>query len=212
MTAKLPQKPPPDLASLAPDWHAWTTETPMWHIGSASGPYANPFGVMRSYGPLQTARFDPHPLPAQDHPAERVLYVAGELVTALAERFQQSREIRCRQPSDPVAYGWFPRRPLDLIDLTGVGALRMGASQLLATGPKRVTRAWARAIRECWPTADGVLYRSSMAGRRCAALRGPAQDGFPDSAAFAKLMSDPAPAWIQALRGAAVRAGYTFAG
>lgn len=212
MTAKLPQQPPADLSSRDPDWNRWQVDAALWHVGDASGPYANPFGTMRSYGPLASARFDPHPLPAREHPSERVLHAAADLVTGLAERFQNNREIRCQQPGNPVAYSWFPTRTLQLIDLTGVGALRLGVSQLLSTGPKNVTRTWSRALRQCWPAADGLLYRSSMAGRDCVTLWSTADDSYPSAPAFAKLLSDPVVAWIEMLRSSAVQAGYTFSG
>lgn len=200
MTAKLPQQPPADLASRNPSWHTWPITDPLWHIANTRGPYATRFGAMRSYGPLASARFDPHPPPPGDHPTERVLYTAGDLVTAIAERFQNGREIRCRQATDPIVYSWMPTRPLRLLDITDVSALRLGASQLLSTGPKRHTRSWAIAIHATWPDADGVL-----AGRRCAALWAPGADSFPHAPAFAKLLSDPAPAWIRLLRNTAAQ-------
>jgi hypothetical protein len=183
---------------------------PLWHIANTSGPYATRFGSMRSFGPLASARFDPHPPPPQDHPTERILYAATDLVTAIAERFQNGREIRCHQPTEPIVYSWTPTRTLRLLDLTGTSALRLGASQLLSTGPKRHTRTWAAALRATWPDADGLLYQSSMAGRACAALWAPAAGTFPAAPAFAKLMSDPATAWIDVLRSAAVQIHYDF--
>jgi Arc/MetJ family transcription regulator len=104
VTAKLPQQPPTDLAARRPSWHTWPVTDSLWHIANTSGPYATRFSVMRSFGPLASARFDPHPPPPQNHSTERVLYAAGDLVTALAERFQNGREIRCRQPADPIVY------------------------------------------------------------------------------------------------------------
>lgn len=210
MTAKLPQRPPADLASRNPSWHTWPITDPLWHIANTRGPYATRFGAMRSYGPLASARFDPHPPPPGDHPTERVLYTAGDLVTAIAERFQNGREIRCRQATDPIVYSWMPTRPLRLLDITDVSALRLGASQLLSTGPKRHTRSWAIAIHATWPDADGLLYQSSMAGRRCAALWAPGADSFPHAPAFAKLLPDPAPAWIRLLRNTAAQIHYDF--
>ncbi len=183
---------------------------PLWHIANTSGPYATRFAAMRRYGPLDSARFDPHPLPVANHAEERVLYAAGDLVTALAERFQNGREIRCRQPTNPVVYAWMPIRPLNLIDVTGLSALRLGASQLLSSGPKRHTRTWARALRASWPHADGVRYQSSMAGRVCAALWAPALDSFPPAPAFSKLLADPAAAWATVLRNAAAEIHYDF--
>jgi len=210
VTPKLPRHPPADLATRDPAWYSWPVSEPLWHITNTSGPYATRFGVMRSYGPLAAARFDPHPLPAGDHPVERVLYAAVDLITTLAERFQNGREIRCRQPTEPISYSWKPTRRLELIDVTDVSALRLGGSQLLSTGPKRQTRAWARAIRTTWPDADGLLYQSSMAGRKCVALWAPAADTFPTAPAFAKLLADPAPAWIELLRHAAAEIHYDF--
>lgn len=210
MTAKPPQQPPNDLAARRPSWHTWPVTAPLWHIANTSGPYATRFGVMRSFGPLASARFDPHPPPPQNHPTERVLYVATDLVTALAERFQNGREIRCHQPTDPIVYSWKPTHPLRLLDVTGVSALRLGASQLLSTGPRRRSRTWAIALRATWPDADGLLYQSSMAGRTCATLWAPATYTFPTAPAFAKLLSDPASAWITLLRDAAVQIHYDF--
>ena len=210
MTAKLPQQPPADLAAREPGWRTWPTTDPLWHIANTSGPYATQFAAMRSYGPLASARFDPHPPPPGDHPTERILYAAIDLVTALAERFQNGREIRCRQATSPIVYSWMPTRPLRLIDVSDVSALRPGASQPLSTGPRRHTRTWAAAIRRTWPAADGLRYQSSMTGRECVALWAPAADSFPPRPAFAKLLSDPAPAWMQALRNTAVQIRYDF--
>ena len=205
MIAKLPSQPPADLSARDPDWHMWPVSDPLWHIANTSGPFATRFGAMRSFGPLDSARFDPHPPPAGDHRQERVLYAARDLVTALAERFQHGREIRCHQPTDPIVYAWKPMRPLRLLDVTGLSPLRLGASQLLSTGPKRQTRTWARALRKAWPLADGLLYQSSMAGRVCAALWAPAGDSFPTWPSFAKLLADPAAAWSSLLRNAAAQ-------
>jgi hypothetical protein len=208
--AKLPHQPPNDLHSRNPDWHIWPVTHPLWHIANTSGPYATRFAAMRGFGPLESARFDPHPLPVGPYSIERVLYAAGDLVTALAERFQNGREIRCRQPFDPVVYAWMPTRPLQLLDVTGLSALRIGASQLLSTGPRRHTRIWARALRAAWPHADGLLYQSSMAGRPCVALWAPAFDGLPAAPEFSKLLADPAAVWVGLLRDAAVQVHYEF--
>ena len=205
---KLLRRPPADIADRIPDRLDWPTTTPLWQVANTAGPYAVRFGQMRSFGPLPTARFDPHPPPPADHPVERVLYSAADLVTALAERFQHNREIRGTQPSAPGVYAWAPTRPLHLIDLRGVGALRLGASHVLNTGPQSSTRAWARAIRDGWSNADGIAYASSMTGRTCIALWAPAADTFPTAPAFAKLLSDAAPSWQLRVRSTAVETGY----
>ena len=210
MQPKIPGEPPADLADREPDWHTWPAGIPLWHVASTAGPYSAGFGVMRAHGPLPTARFDPHPL-ASDHPTERVLYAASDLPTALAERFQRSREVRRNLPEASGVYAWRPTRALYLIDLRELGTVRLGASQLLRTGPKKVTRTWARALRAAWPDADGIAYRSSMAGRDCVALWAPAAATFPPAPEFSRLISDPASAWQALLRSAAVQIGYDYA-
>jgi len=210
VTAKLPHRPPADLDARNPSWRSWPTTDPLWQVANTSGPFAARYSVMCAYEPLAAARFDPHPPPPDDHPIERILYAATDLVTALAERFQNGREIRCRQTTAPIVYSWMPTRTLRLIDVTDLSALRLGASQLLSTGPQRHTRSWAVAIRRTWPTADGLLYQSSMAGRDCVALWAPAANSFPARPAFARLLSDPAPEWIRALRNAAATIHYDF--
>ena len=128
------------------------------------------FGTMRSYGPLSSARFDPHPEPAGDTSGELALYAAADLLTAIAERYQRRRLLHLADPSDPIAYSWRPARALNLVDVTGVGAVRLGASHGINSGPKAVCRRWARAVRAAWPSADGLRYSSSMTGHDCVVL------------------------------------------
>lgn len=210
MKPKLPASPPDDLRNREPDLADWPIGDPLWHIANTAGSYPTRFGQLRSFGPLPTGRFDPHPEPAAEHPGERILYAAGSLTTDLAERFQAGREIWGTQPDRPIAYSWFPTRPLRLIDLTGEGALRVGASHTLNSGPKRVTRSWARAIRNAWPDIDGLLYTSSMTGRLCVAIWAPAADSFPRHPQFARLLADPAQQWVEVLQNVAAEIHYDF--
>lgn len=211
MIAKRPQTPPADLASRSPDWFSWPTSAVLWQLAATTGRWSAPFATLRHFGPLPSARFDPHSPPPHTSPTEGVLYAGTDLLTALAERFQHLREIRRDQPGDPVAYSWAPTRPLQLLDLTDSAAVRLGASHVINTGRKDVTRVWARALRAAWPEADGVLYSSPMTGRNCTALWTPAQNSFPPAPAFATLMTYPAPEWQNTLRGAAAELGYTYA-
>jgi hypothetical protein len=208
VSPKLPRTPPADLARRRPLWKDWEPNQPLWHVANSKGAYAARFAVMRSYGPLPSARFDPHPPPPGLHPTERVLYAASNLVAALAERFQKGREIRRHQPVEPVVYAWTPTRPLRLLDLTGRAATRLGASHTISAGPKDVTRSWARALRATWPTADGLFYSSAMTGEPCFALWAPAQNSFPAAPAFSALLSHPATSWNNLLRAAAAQIGY----
>lgn len=210
VSLKLPRQPPADISARTPDWVDWPIGSPpLWQVVNTAGPYAVRFGRMRSFGPLASARFDPHPPPAGDHPTERVLYAASDLATALAERFRHSREIRGSAPDAPGVYAWTPNRPLRLVDLRDTGALRLGASHTLSTGPRSITRTWAQAIRAAWPDADGLAYTSSMSGRSCLTLWAPAADSFPAAPDFAKLLSDPAAGWQFRVQSAAVEIGYT---
>ena len=205
---KLP-RPPADISSRTPDWLVRPMGSPpLWQVVSTAGPYAVRFGLMRRFGPLASARFDPHPPPPGEHPTERALYAATDLATALAERFQHNREIRGTAPDAPGVYAWTPTRPLRLADLRDTGALRLGASHTINTGPRTITRMWARAIRGAWPDADGVAYASSMSGRTCLALWAPAADSFPAAPDFAKLLNDRAPGWQLRVQSAAVEIGY----
>jgi hypothetical protein len=53
-----------------------------------------------------------------------------------------------------------------LLDLTGDGAMKIGALTTLGSGnePRRLTQRWARAIYEDAPAASGVRYRGAHQG------------------------------------------------
>ncbi len=113
------------------------------------------------------------------------------------------KDRRAVTPSDqnqPAAYAWFPQRALQLIDLTGPGAVRLGASHKINSGPKGVTRRWARAIRAAWPDADGLLCASSMTGEEAVTLWAPAQETFAPAPAFASLSARPSPPGVKPSR------------
>lgn len=209
MSPKLPRSAPRDLASRSPD--VVQLDDVLWRIVDTAGQFAVTFSAMRDYGTLPSARFDPHPPPASDRSGELVSYVATTLLTALAERFAAGREIRRRLPQRPVAYAWRPARPLALLDVSGSGAVRLGASHALNTGPKSVTRTWARALRAAFPDADGLYYASSMTGQPCAALWAPAADSFPGRPEFAEPLDYESPGWQRVLRVAAATLGYDYA-
>ena len=208
---KVPRRPPADLASRTPTWVTWPKRRPLWQLANSAGPYPAAFGRMRRYGPLPAARFDPHPEPASADSGELVAYAAQTLLTAVAERFQHNRELRRDDPTAPIAYAWLPTRRLRLLDLTGPGAVALGAAHALSGWSKDVTRAWARALRTTWPAADGLLYSSSMTGQPCAALWAPAADSYPGAPTFARAIADPAGGWQDTLRDACAELAYTYA-
>lgn len=208
--AKLPNRPPGDLASRSPDWYHEPTDLPLWTIAAGSGRFARPFGEMRTYGPRRTARFDPHPEPPGAASGELVLYAARDLPTVIAERYQRRRAVDLSEAARPVVYSWFATRALRLLDLTGPGALRLGASHAINTGPRAVCRSWARALRSAWPEADGLRYSSSMTGRECLALWAPAIDSFPPAPSFALPMDLSSREWQALIQGACAELGYDY--
>jgi len=210
LSAKLPKGPPADLAQRRPEWYSWPQGRPLWCIADGKGRYARRFGEMRSFEPLRSARFDPHPEPPGISPSEKVLYVAGDLLTAIAERYQRSRAVILGEATSPIVYSWSTMRPLRLVDLTGAGATRLGASQALTTGPRSVARRWAHAIHAAWPDADGLYYRSSMSARECAACWGPAADSFPSKPALAIPIDFPSEEFQDLLQAACAELGYEY--
>jgi RES domain len=130
----------------------------------------------RADGPLH--RLNQHTPPA-DQPAicpdgRSVLYVAGNLATALGEVFGDAGEAAIC-PRFRVAL-LRPRAEIVVLDLRSEGAaMRIGALPSLATGAyARVrTQAWARAIYEDQPArraVHGVYYHAAHSNGRALAL------------------------------------------
>lgn len=135
------------------------------------------WGSFRFEGPSAGARFDHH----VSGDRRGVLYASRDLVTCVAEVFQDSRVV------DPVVddrclAAFRTRRPVALLDLVGDWPTRAGASQALASGPRPRARAWARAIYEAYPELGGIWYPSSMHGGHPAlVLFERAEDAIPPS-------------------------------
>jgi hypothetical protein len=53
---------------------------------------------------------------------------------------------------------------LDVLDLSGDFATRMGASMAINSGSRVRAREWARDLDEAFPASEGILYASSMHG------------------------------------------------
>lgn len=161
--AKLPL-PPERLPLLrARDIHRLPTGTTTWRIYRAGGRHPSTWSAFRRYGPLATGRFDPHPRPPHDDPAHGIIYAALDIIATVAEVFQETRIID-RTWGEPWLAGFELHREVPLLDLTGAWPTRAGASQALSTGRRDIARAWSRAIRAAYPSIEGLLYRSSMAG------------------------------------------------
>jgi RES domain-containing protein len=176
-----PRRPLPEPRSK----HIWT-----WRANDLmirvyhEHPHRSPLRA-RTYGPLQ--RFDPHITDRHRRPREQrdgrgVNYLAETLGCALAEAFpDQSPEVAICPGLRAVSAS--PVASVTLLDLTGDGAMRIGAVGTLGAGnePRRLTQRWARAIYEDFPHLAGVRYRDAHQGgtavavwERAGMLRGPA--------------------------------------
>ena len=136
----------------------------------------------RVFGPL--ARFDPHvrdrhQRPRADPQGRGVVYLAADLSTALAEAYP------ALWPEVPICpharAAWVsPHVPIPLLDLTGNGAMAIGAIGTLQWGdePQRRTQRWARRIYEQYDYLAGIRYQAAHQGGECVVVwdRAPALD------------------------------------
>ena len=164
---------------------------PLWRIYTSAGPDAATGPIFRTWGPSAGGRFDPHPRPVSDTSGESVLYAATDLVTAVAEAYQETRLVE-RIARAPRLAVWHPTRAVRLLNLTGTWPMRAGAGGLINTGRRAVSQQWARAIRSRWPELDGVLHRSSVTQTAtCVTLWAPASDTVPPALSLDRALTDP---------------------
>jgi hypothetical protein len=191
------------LRAIGPDLVDLTPTTPVWRVHQLLGPHPTSWDELRRYGPLTSARFDPHPEPPGTRPTG-VVYLASDVPTALAEVYQETRVVQ-RGFRGAQLTAWFPARTLRVLDLTDVWPTRAGTSHSLNSGRKDYTRSWARAVTTAWPDLDGMVY-TGMTGRRCWVLYSPASDAFPSAPEFSHPLA--AAALGPALAAAARQIGY----
>ncbi|TVT61820.1 RES domain-containing protein [Amycolatopsis rhizosphaerae] len=168
--ARLPL--PPARAALAHELHpedivAVHPGTRLVRIFTAHGNHPQRWNSFRYTGPLPHGRFDPQ-RPGRDgttvhDPRNGVLYFGLTVRTSIAEVYQTT-SIVDRRTRGPRLVVVRPTRTLRLLDLSGLWPTRVGASQEISSGPKKITQAWARAIRGAFKDLDGLWYRSSMDG------------------------------------------------
>lgn len=190
-SAKVPRVPPAPLSVLATEVVDYTG--PQWRIHRTAGAHVLAWNEPRLFGPLTSMRFDPHPDTAPGpavHDSAGVHYSASDVATAVAEVFQRSRAVDMTS-GRPMLTGWLPVRPLRLLDLGGSWALRHGAAQSLASAPRSVCRAWARAIATEIPELDGVRAPSTMTGAANVVLWQRAADALPSAPAFSRPLDHP---------------------
>jgi hypothetical protein len=162
----------------------------LWRVHRTTGEHVLPWNELRTYGPLPSMRWDPHP---GQQPAENpngVLYAASDVATSLAEVYQSSRVIDTRAGA-PRLTAWQPTRPLQLLDLSGTWLLRNEASAALLAAPRSTCRRWARAIYTTWPALDGLQVLSTMTGRINVVLWTAAADAMPTAPSFSRPLAQP---------------------
>jgi hypothetical protein len=92
-----------------------------------------------------------------------VLYVAETLDGAFIETFGRSPGLNTvseRQLSQRSLARVDVARPVRLVDLTGPGLARIGATASLLAGPHARAQAWSRALWLHPAAPDGLLYRA----------------------------------------------------
>ena len=185
---KAPRTPPEQLISEPHDITDYTDT--LWRVHRTEGEHVLPWNTLRTYGPLPSMRWDPHPGPHPTSGTEAVLYAAADVATSLAEVYQTTRVIDTRAGA-PTLTAWQPQRRLRLLDLSGTWLLRNTASTALLTAPRSTCRRWARAIYTTWPELDGLYVPSTMTGRPNIVLWNAAADSIPAMPAFSRPLAHP---------------------
>ena len=211
---KNPSRPPRPLAITPEDIRLH--QGLLWRIHRTAGEYPSAWNDFRSYGPLTTMRWDPHPGSVGEHPGHGVLYTATDLRTAVAEVFQTQRRV------DPMGAGiaattFAPVRPLRLLALLAEDSpwlLRNGASHPLMAAPRDTCRAWAREIARAEPAdgqgpVDGLWAESTMTGRPMVVLFERAASALPEGPRASALLA--APVMMAALSDISASLGWEFA-
>jgi hypothetical protein len=185
---KAPRTPPEPLVIEPHDIVEYTGT--LWRIHRTTGEHVLPWNVLRTYGPLPTMRYEPHPGPPPAVTDDGVLYATTDVETGLAEVYQTTRVIDTRT-SAPTLTAWEPRRALRLLDLSGTWLLRNQASSALLAAPGSTCQAGSRAIYRTWTDLDGLHVPSTMTGRINVVLWTAAADSFPDAPSFTRPLSHP---------------------
>jgi hypothetical protein len=200
---KAPRTPPQQLIREPHDLADYTAT--LWRVHRTEGEHVLPWNTLRTFGPLPSMRWDPHPGPQPMSGAEGVLYAAVDVATSLAEVHQTTRVIDTRAGAATLI-AWLPRRRLRLLDLSGTWLLRNTASAALLATPRSTCRRWARAIYTTWPELDGLYVPSTLTGRPNVVLWNAAADSIPAMPSFSRPLAHPL-VWSIA-RAAAAEIGY----
>jgi RES domain len=214
---KFPEPPAPAvLSTIAPDILVLPKGTSLCRIFFRGGSHPVEWNEFRFWGPADS-RFDHHERDTAGNPTSGtrgIYYAAGKgalsgLGICLAEVFQLSRVIDA-DLNNPWFTVFSTERDLELLDLRGPFATRMGASAAINSGAKRRAQRWSKALHEAFPAADGIIYPSSMGGGSDAfALYEKAASALPASPRFHRPLNDPS--LSSEILGAAGKIGYLIA-
>lgn len=129
---KAPRTPPDQLSREPHDIADYTGA--LWRVHRTEGEHVLPWNRLRTYAPLPSMRWDPHPGSQPISAVEGVLYAAADVATSLAEVYQTTRVIDTRAGAATLT-AWRPQRSLRLLDLSGTWLLRNTASAALLAAP-----------------------------------------------------------------------------
>jgi hypothetical protein len=139
--------------------------TRMARVYYAAGRHPQVWNRFRFFGPVN-ARWDHRLANASDEAQWQdrgIYYAASDAKTCLAEAFQNTRRID-RAFQAPWLVVFETVSTLQVLDLTGEFATRMGASMAIHSGSRGRARGWARDLYEALAQIQGIQYSSSMNG------------------------------------------------
>ncbi len=201
------------LREVTPGIRPLPKNTTLARVYFTRSPHAIAWNAFRHVGPLN-ARWDHHVPDAQGLAITQdraIYYAASDAKTCLAEVFQDTRRID-RVFQAPWLVVFRTLRALEVLDLSGDFATRLGASMAIHSGSRARARGWARDLYEAFPAAQGLLYAASMHGGAPAfALNERALEGgplFPVRPEFHRALADDA--LLDTLKHAARALGYAL--
>ena len=161
---KFPQAPgAAALGALAPSWLQLPAGSALARVYYTSSAHPQGWNEFRYFGPLN-ARWDHHLASEAGQPQTQdrgLYYAAADARTCFAEVFQATRRID-RVYQAPWLVVFKTAAALQLLDLTGEFATRMGASMAIHSGSRPRARGWARDLYAAFPMAQGIVYASFM--------------------------------------------------
>lgn len=189
MSESRPKVPEPGPDLILDEQHITAWNGPLWRIHWATGHHPSAWDELRTYGPIDSMRWDPQGedgvAPAHGFQPS-VAYTATTVYAAFAEVFQDDRGIHLHSSRNLSA--WHPTRELRLIDLAASDfGVHNHAAHLLPSENKALTRSWARAIfDQLGDRIDGLLHESTIIGDRVAVLFTGARDAYPTAPSFSR--------------------------